>query len=133
MPRRPELEPRWLVGLLHRWAMRELAGQTRSIGWYRLNPMLKEGIPVRAESHEPTGYSGRDFSDLERAMRQISDRQLLAIVRYVMPWRARSLDEQWGFSTDTWLRYLKAGLVELAKKMEALDKPKTCGYPLEIG
>lgn len=124
MARKPELHPAWLVGLLHQWAMRELHGQTKSIGWYSINPMLKEGIPVRAESYEPTGYSGQDFKRLEDAMRGIPPRHLLAVVRYVMPWRAKALNHEWGLSTDTWLRYLKAGLVDLDEKMEALDKRK---------
>jgi hypothetical protein len=108
--------------------MRELHGQTRGIGWYSINPMLKEGIPVRAESFEPTGYSGQDFDRLEQAMRQIQDKHLLAVVRYVMPWRARAMDEEWGFSTDSWLRYLKAGLIDLDEKMILVDKRNTCGY-----
>jgi len=128
MARKPELQPAWLVGLLHQWAMRELHGQTRGIGWYSINPMLKEGIPVRAESFEPTGYSGQDFDRLEQAMRQIQDKHLLAVVRYVMPWRARAMDEEWGFSTDSWLRYLKAGLIDLDEKMILVDKRNTCGY-----
>ena len=122
MARKPELHPAWLVGLLHQWAMRELHCQTKGIGWYSINPMLKEGIPVRAESYEPTGYSGQDYAKLEAAMRQIPEHHLLAVVRYVMPWRARAMDHEWGYSTDTWLRYLKAGLADLDSKMQTLDK-----------
>lgn len=122
MPRKPELHPAWLVGLLHQWASRRRAEESRSIGWYSINPMLKEGIPVRAESYEPTGYSGHDFTQLTNAMQLIDKRYLVAVVRYVRPERARGLDAEYGYSTDTWLRYLKAGLADLDAKMQTLDK-----------
>ena len=75
--------------------------------------MLKEGIPVRAESYEPTGYSGHDFRQLDAAMRQLTPRYLAAVVRYVMPEKARGLEIEWGFTTETWLRYLRSALAEL--------------------
>jgi hypothetical protein len=101
---------------------------TKGIGWYSVNPMLKEGIPSRAESFEPTGYSGQDFKTLEDAMTAIQPRYLLAVVRYAAPWKARELDLEWGYSADTWLRYLKAGLEDLDHEMKMLDKRNTCGY-----
>ena len=122
MPRRPELHPAWLVGLLHQWASRRRAEESRSVGWYSVSPMLKEGIPVRAESYEPTGYSGYDFKNLESAMESIDSRYAIAVVRYVRPEKARGFDMEYGYSTDTWLRYLKAGLADLDIRMESLDK-----------
>lgn len=127
MPRQPELHPAWLVGLLHQWASRRRAEESRTVGWYSINPMLKEGIPVRAESYEPTGYSGYDFKQLEMAMMAIDSRHAIAVIRYVRPEKARGFDIEYGYSTDTWLRYLKAGLVGLDAKMERLDKQKVCG------
>lgn len=127
MARKPELHPAWLVGLLHQWASRKRAEQSRSVGWYSINPMLKEGIPVRAESYEPTGYSGHDFRQLDAAMQLIDRRYLAAVVRYVLPEKARGLDIEWGFSTDTWLRHLRSGLVELDCRIERLDRQKVCG------
>ena len=122
MARKPELHPAWLVGLLHQWASRRRAEESRNVGWYKVCPMLKEGIPQRAESFEPTGYSGHDFRQLEAAMQPLDKRYLTAVVRYVRPERARGLDAEYGYSTDTWLRYLKAGLADLDAKMETLDK-----------
>lgn len=122
MARKPELHPAWLVGLLHAWASRKRSEEQGTVGWYRINPMLKEGIPVRAQSYEPTGYSGHDFKQLEAAMLTIDTRYAVAVVRYVRPEKARGFDLQWGYSTDTWLRYLKAGLADLDSKMESLDK-----------
>jgi len=122
MARKPQLHPAWLVGRLHQWAMRELHNQTRGIGWYSISPMLKEGIPTQATSFEPTGYGGQDFTNLEAAMSQIPPKHLLAVLRYVKPWLARDIDQEWGYSTDTWLRYLKAALADLDGEMEKLDK-----------
>jgi hypothetical protein len=122
MARKPELHPAWLVGLLHQWASRRRAEESRTVGWYSINPMLKEGIPVRAESYEPTGYSGHDFKNLEAAMQAIDSRYAIAVIRYVRPEKARGFDVEYGYSADTWLRYLRAGLADLDTRMESLDK-----------
>jgi hypothetical protein len=90
--------------------------------------MLKEAIPQRAESFEPTGYSGYDVRQLDAAMNLIDKRQLAAVVRYVMPEKARGYDIEYSYSTDTWLRYLRAGLLSLDAEMLLLDRKNKCGY-----
>lgn len=122
MPRKPELEPRWLVGLLHQWAMRELYGSTKGLGYYSVNPMLKDGIPTQARSYEPTGYSHGDFRELEHAMKEMAEAprlkfELLAVVRYVKPWKAKDIDAEWPRETRHWLKDLRNGLATIDAKM----------------
>lgn len=125
MPRKPELEPRWLVGLLHQWAMRELYGSTKGLGYYSVNPMLKDGIPTQARSYEPTGYSHEDFRELEVALKEMMvaeelKYEFLAVMRYVKPWKARVIDDEHPRETRFWLRDLKNGLATIDAKMRRL-------------
>lgn len=125
MPRKPELEPRWLVGLLHQWAMRELYGSTKGLGYYSVNPMLKDGIPTPARSYEPTGYSHEDFRELEAAMTDMARDEtykfeILAVLRFAKPWKAVDIDKEHQRETRFWLRDLKNGLATIDAKMRRL-------------
>jgi hypothetical protein len=125
MPRKPELEPRWLVGLLHQWAMRELYGSTKGLGYYSVNPMLKDGIPTQARSYEPTGYSHEDFRELEAAMKEMAQAEeykmeVLAVLRFAKPWKAADIDQANPRETRLWLRDLKNGLATIDAKMRRL-------------
>lgn len=125
MPRKPELEPRWLVGLLHQWAMRDLYGSMKGLGYYSVNPMLKDGIPTQARSYEPTGYSHEDFRELELVMTGMAAAdeykfEILAVMRYVKPWKAAEIDRENPRETRLWLRDLKNGLASIDSKMRRL-------------
>ena len=119
MARPPTLGPSWLVGLLTQWGRRELAEMTGGLGYYRINPMLKDGIPTRARSFEPTGYSTIDFADLERAVAALPKGQCLAVIRYAKPWKAQAIDLEFPIVQRKWLEHLKEGLVALALRLDA--------------
>ncbi len=121
MPRQAQLEPRWLVGLLVAWGRHKRRESTGSLGYYSVNPMLKDGIRGQAQSHEPMGYGAGDFRDLEKAMQLLDKPRLAAVVRYTLPEKARAFDEEWGYSTDSWLRLLKAGLADLEAMLARID------------
>lgn len=134
---KPQLEPGWLVGLLNQWALRSVREQSRSIGWYGINPMLKDGIPVRARSYEPTGYGDADFKDINNAVFQLDYMRRLAIVRYFKPWARAAVDAEIARDNDTWMYHLKIAMETLARQLDrdratfaeftlALDS--FCGY-----
>ena len=117
MARRPQLEPAWLVSLLNAWAARSLREQSRSLGWYQMCPMLQSGIPGRARSYEPSGFSGQDYSDLVVALQELELVNRMAIGRYFKPWARDAIDAEFQASDDTWLRRLRAGLDQLDAKL----------------
>ena len=118
MARKPTLGPDWLTGLLVQWGLRQLHSQSKGLGYYSVNPMLRDGIPQPARSHEPTGYSDEDFRELECAIGLLPLEQQLAIARYCMPWRIRMIDEANPAHQTTWLYRLKQGLAVVAANME---------------
>lgn len=118
MARKPNLGPDWLTDMLVQWGKYQLRGQSKCLGYYTVNPMLRDGIPQPARSHEPTGYSEQDFSQLEAAVGLLPTEQQLAIARYCMPWRIRMIDEANPAHQTTWLYRLKQGLAVVAAAME---------------
>jgi len=118
MSRKPTLEPRWLVGLLHQWAMRSLHSEDRGLGYPSICAMLKDGIPGRVHSYEPTGYGDADFKDIDNAVAQLTLMRRLAVSRYYKPWTVRAIDAEIGRDTDTWLYHLKQAMTVLAKELD---------------
>jgi len=118
MGRPAKLEPRWLVGLLNQWALRDDRNRSRGIGYYSVNPMLKDGIPGRARSFEPTGFCEQDFTDAEKAIEALEQNHRLAVVRYFKPWAKHAIDGEVSRSDDTWLRWLKEALAIIEADMD---------------
>ncbi len=118
MSKRPELEPRWLIGLLNQWALRMSRDQTRGLGYYTINPMLRDGIPVRARSYEPTGYSDVDFLDVENAVSQLDVMRRLSVMRYFKPWSRLAIDAEFERDNDTWMYHLRIALQTLSAELD---------------
>lgn len=117
MSRPPALEPRWLVGLLNAWAKRSLSEQTRGLGWHTICPMLQSGIPGKARSYEPTGYSDADHVATLNAVNLLPIEQRMAVARYFKPWAKAAIEAEYRFSDDTWMRRLKAAMVTLGRDL----------------
>lgn len=117
MARKPLLEPAWLVSLLNSWAARSHHESSRALGWYSMCPMLQSGIPGRARSYEPTGFSQQDYTDLHVALQELELVNRMAIGRYFKPWARDSIDAEFHASDDTWLRRLRAGMGQLEVKL----------------
>lgn len=110
MAKRATLGPDWLVSLLVNWGkLKEDSG----LGYPKQCPMLRDGIPTQARSHEPTGYSEQDFSDVQRAVDGLKPMRKLAVMRFAKPWMIRTIDQEFRVDTDTWLYNLKQALIEL--------------------
>ena len=117
MSKAPQLEPRWLVGLLNAWALRSLAEQSRAVGWYSICPMLQSGIPGNARSYEPTGYSDGDHKETAAAINLLELQQRMAIARYFKPWAKAQIEAEFRLSNDTWMRRLRAAMAILEAEL----------------
>ena len=117
MARRPQLHPAWLVGLLNRWAVRDIKESSRALGWYGTCPMLKSAIPARAISREPVGYSEDDFIALGVALGTLDEMRMLAVMRYFKPWSRKAIDAEVQKDDATWLYHLKTALFQLDERI----------------
>ena len=117
MARKPLLEPAWLVSLLNAWAKRSHHESSRALGWYSICPMLQSGIPGKARSYEPTGFSEQDYTDLHVALQDLELVNRMAVGRYFKPWAKAAIDAEFRASDDTWLRRLRAGMAQLEVKL----------------
>lgn len=110
MARKPSLEPRWLVGLLNSWAKRSLYSDSKGLGYPAICAMLKDGIPGRVRSYEPTGYGDADIKDVERAVNDLDTMRKLAVMRYFKPWMMNAIDQEVRRDADTWMYHLRQAL-----------------------
>lgn len=125
MGRPAKLEPRWLVGLLNRWAIRDDRDRSKGIGYYTTNPMLRAGMPMTARtSHEPMDYSEEDFVDVQIAVDGLDLNLRMAVVRYFKPWAKHMIDAELQRSDDTWMRWLKDALSRVELEMDRKKAPK---------
>ena len=89
--------------------------------------MLAEGIPTRAESREPMGYSEDDFDDLQKAIDKLERKHHLVLVRCYRPWRAKEIEielRMYEVAERTWLRWLH----EAAARLVILMAKDSLGY-----
>jgi hypothetical protein len=126
MARQPSLGPSWLVGLLSDWARRELGQMTRGLGYYTSNPMLRDGIPVRATSYEPTGYSDVDVEQVTLAVDELETMQKMSVMRYFKPWTRNAINNEIALPEIMWKHLLDAAMAILDRK---LAQPKKLTHP----
>lgn len=127
MSRKPTLEPRWLVGLLNAWARR--TSREKGLGYPTLCAMLKDGIPGRVRSYEPTGYGDADLKDIDQAVSQLDVMRRLAVMRYFKPWMARAIDAEYSYAASVpnmWATLLREALAMLETKLARLKEGAPC-------
>lgn len=133
MARRPLVQPKWLDEMLWRWGLRSLRRESGALGYPTICPMLREGIPVRTHSFEPTGYSEEDFTQLERAVAALEGRHQLAIVRAYRPWKAREIDSEFsGVTVRTWQRRVHEAVAHILAHMNRQARGKPTGLATPV-
>ena len=121
MSRRSVVEPVWLDRMLQGWGTSSL----KSKGWYAVNPMLKDGIPVSARSYEPTGLCLMDYTQLEEALETLDLKHRCAITRAYKPWTAKAMEAEWpATSTMTWCNWLHAAAKLITIHMNSYTEAK---------
>jgi len=116
MSRRASVKPDWLDRMLVGWGLKSL--HQHGNGWYRINPMLKDGIPTGRPPGELFELGGEDYKALEVAIHALPDVQRAAITRAYKPWTAHSIDALSAVDTSTWCRRLQAAALTLAAAMQ---------------
>lgn len=121
MSRKPTLEPGWLVGLLHQWALRGFYQSAIGLGFPAASSFLRVGSQRATDGYDPTGYGAPDFRDLDAALNALSVVRRLAVVRCFAPWTACVIDKEFVCSTERWLHELKEALKELTVDLDRRD------------
>lgn len=124
MSREAQLGPAWLIGLLVAWNRRET--RDSGLGYYRVNPMLRDGIPTPARSYEPMGYGGAEIDAVGRAVAELELMRRVAVMRYCRPWMIPAINAEFAEppSTDKWLKHLREALAELDGKLSRASATK---------
>lgn len=116
MSRRPTIEPRWLDSMLFAWGRKLPEG----MGWYRINPMLKSGIPSTAPSYDPWDITPREIDQLAEEIEKLCPRHKACIFMCYKPWTASSRGqflETFQVTPRTQQRWLHEAVAELEKAM----------------
>ena len=90
--------------------------------------MLQSGIPGKARSYEPTGYSDGDHKATAAAINLLEMQHKMAIARHFKPWAKAAIEAEFPLSDDTWLRRLRAALalLETELRLTVAESPD-CG------
>lgn len=89
MGRKLEIQPGWLVSLIKQWAIHDLRSETGGLGYASGSSWMRGLKSSPASSIDPTGYAARDFTQLESALRWLSDEHqsfCAALMMYYKPW-----------------------------------------------
>lgn len=138
MGKRIELNPAWLVSLLNQWALHDLHSQTGGLG-YANGSNWMQGLKASspAARSDPTGYSARDFRDVEAAMDALrtSDQNLWAsVTMYYKPWIVAAFrDEGFPFANSTYYERLHRAHAQLAAHMNRETPVKVLALKVAVG
>lgn len=97
MSRPAQIEPRWLVGLMSQWVLRQTREGAGGLGFPSRCPMMAEAVGNPARARLPVGFSGVDFRDLEAALQALHAHRVewwVAMMMYYRPWSIASLELQ---------------------------------------
>lgn len=113
---RPTVHPPILHSMLVRWGAKVT---TDSNGWYKVNPSLRQFLPVQTNSHEPQGLCRQDWVDLQAALDKLEDRHMAAILRAFRPSVRREQELRFPDATyDTWWRWLRTAAGQVWESMQ---------------
>lgn len=124
MGRRAEIQPAWLVSLLNQWAIHDLRSQTGGLGYASGSSWMRGLKSSPSSSIDPTGFSARDFRDIETVMEEllVTDISLwAALMMYYRPWAVDAFrHEGYPFGNSTYYDRLHRGHTEAALAMGVL-------------
>lgn len=121
MSKRATVNPRWLDGMLVQWGLYEVRRSMGSLGYPRICPMLRDGIPQPARSHEPIGITSHEHDTMTKIIGALDRKYQLVLIRAYKPWAAEEcshlLRHEFDCSERTWLRWLHDAAEIIVKQM----------------
>lgn len=130
---KPTFNPGWLVSLMCRWSIRQLAGETGSLGYPKKACGFSEKTTGGYNHTEPMGFSIEDFKGLDAALNELRDThqaQHIAMMMYYKPWVVVAMQlDGWPFGNSTYYKRLHSAHDFVAIKMrKVVDKAEKVEY-----
>ena len=119
MARSARVNPPWLHSMLVRWGLRSL--HLHGTGWYRISPMLRDGIPTGRLPTEPWDFGGEDYRQLEAAINAMPAGLRDAVTRAYKPWMAREIQSTTVIGPSAWSERLHQAAQMLVLHMRRSD------------
>lgn len=128
---KPQIQPGWLVSLMCRWAMRQLAGEEGSLGYPKKACGFSERTTGGYSHTNPVAFSSEDFRELDAALialRAHSMGKYMAISQYYKPWIVKAtVADGWPFNNSTYFKRLHAAHSFVAAHMDASKQAREAG------
>jgi len=120
---KPQINPAWLVSLMCRWVARQLASGAGALGYPKKACGFSEKTTGGYNHSNPVAFTAEDFSDLERALDQLSKtrpEQFRTMMIYYRPWKvAEARADGFPFGNSTYYKRLHAAHDFVATTMDA--------------
>lgn len=105
-----------------RWSMRQLAGESGSLGYPKKACGFSEKTTGGYNHSAPTAFSVEDFRDLEIALaklQEVHNGQFMAAMMYYKPWITQSMVlDGWPFNNSTYYKRLHAAHSYLSTELD---------------
>jgi hypothetical protein len=128
MGKRAEIEPRWLVGLMNQWALHDLRSQTGGLGYASGSSWMRGLKSSPASSVDPTGFSARDFRDLDAVLddlRETGTNLWASLMMFYRPWSVQAFrNEGYPWQTSTYYDRLHRAHSEVAIALNAMKEAR---------
>lgn len=120
MSKRSTVQPKWLDSMLVRWGIASLQRESNTLGFYKINPMLKSGIPTTSAQPDPWDHTPQDFAQLDEAIATLEKRYQYTLTRCYKPWNAPAMEEllrEYGAHERTWVKWLHKAAEQIEAHM----------------
>lgn len=122
---KPQINPAWLVSLMSRWAIRQLAGESGALGYPRKACGFSEKTTGGYNHTNPCAFGVEDFRDLDNALADLMGQhqaQFVAMMMYYKPWVVQAMrGEGWPFNNSTYYKRLHAAHAFVADHMDSVN------------
>ena len=122
---KPQINPGWLVSLMTRWALRQLAGETSSLGYPGKSAGFSEKTTGGYNHSNPTAFGVEDFRDLEAVLNVMAHErqwQYITMMMYYKPWTVKAAIEQgFPFGNSTYYKRLHSAHEYVARELDSVN------------
>ena len=122
---KPQINPAWLVSLMTRWALRQLAGETSSLGYPGKSAGFSEKTTGGYNHSNPTAFGVEDFRDLEAVLEVMAHErkwQYITMMMYYKPWTVKQAVEQgFPFGNSTYYKRLHSAHEYVARELDSVN------------
>ena len=121
-----QLNPGWLVSLMCRWSMRQLKGESGSLGYPTKAPGFSEKTTGGYSHNMPCAFRPEDFTDLEKALSDLKQESMVKYISMMMhykPWVLLAANaEGYPYGNSTYYQRLHSAHAIVSAKMDCMKQ-----------